>query len=137
MSQPKDNSELFGFFQKMLNPAMTPFSTLFYGLTDAKEIEKKISELEAVKTWLNASVATVDMSIKALEFQRSLVSPREGAESPADVSPPNPAQWAWEMMQKAAQGGVKAAEDAMQAAGKVMNAPPKKQAAKRSRKKLG
>jgi hypothetical protein len=132
MSDSFDPKAMFGYFQQMMNPAATTFNTLFLGLTDPKEIEKKIADLNAVKVWLTASVATVEMSIKALEFQHSLLDP-EAAKRAQDATPHSPAEWAWEMMQKAAAGGVKVAEGAINAAGAAMQAKPKAKRARSSK----
>jgi hypothetical protein len=39
--------------------------------TDVREVEKKISELKAVETWLTMNVGFVQMTVKTLEMQRA------------------------------------------------------------------
>mgnify|MGYP000931706450 CR=1 FL=1 len=110
--------DFIDMFRSMLSPAALPFASAVFP-SDPKEVERKIAELTAVKTWLTASVATVELSIKALELQHSMMMPRAEPEpdSPAKEGSglPNPALWAWEVMQKAA-SGVTAAADKPRAA---------------------
>jgi hypothetical protein len=126
MSIPK---ELLAMFEKMMNPAAYPLQPLMFPVSDPAELEKKINELRTVKTWLEASVITIDLSIQAFEYQKSLLAPLaaggknqspfqtdsssttpvssgtadgrsgEGEKSSTSI---NPAVWAWDMMQKAA-----------------------------------
>jgi hypothetical protein len=114
MSASLDPKAMFAFFQQMMNPAATTLNTLFVGLTDPKEVDKKIADLQAVKLWLTASVATVEMSIQALEFQRSLLGGNKEGEAAPSTSA-TPTEWAMDLMQRAAASGIKATEDAIQA----------------------
>jgi hypothetical protein len=112
-------NDLFTYFQQMgeqmmnpmknagtafgVSPAMQPF--IFP--TSVEEVDKKIAELTTVKAWLETTTSTIGLSIKALEYQRSLLngiapkSEQEREDAQDENSALNPAAWAWDMMQKA------------------------------------
>jgi hypothetical protein len=75
-----------------------------FPVLDAKELERKIGELEVVEHWLKANVNMVALTIKSLQFQRDMIKGGEkamkDAGEPGEV--PNPAMWAWNMMADAA-----------------------------------
>jgi hypothetical protein len=125
---------------------------------DAKELEKKISELEVVEHWLKANLNMLQLSIKSLEYQRQMVKGGErvraamesgeaapatpGAEEPMEEAP-NPAMWAWNMMKQAGSDAAEAMGRAVEAAGTtareaadeaVKKVVPKRKATKRKRK---
>jgi hypothetical protein len=113
MSKPVTPQEMFDLWQKMVNPSAYPLQSLMFPVLDPAEIEKKIQELEAVEHWLKASLGMLQLTIKSLEYQRSLLKSgekiREAMEGEGqEGDAPNPAMWAWNMM---AQAG----KDAMQA----------------------
>ena len=58
-------------WQKMVNPGAFPLQSLMFPVLDAKEIEKKIAELEVVEHWLKANLNLLRLSIQSLEYQRS------------------------------------------------------------------
>ncbi len=84
-------------------------------MLDPKEIERKISELETVLTWLKGTVGMVELSLQTLKYQQpALASFGEASKSvqagATDAAPNlealaksgaaiNPAMWAWNMMQ--------------------------------------
>ena len=120
MSKPVTTQEMFELWQKMVNPSAYPLQSLMFPVLDPKEIEKKITELETVEHWLKANLSMLQLSIRSLEYQRSLVKggdkvraamERGGAQGEA----PNPAMWAWNMM---AQAGKDAMETSVPAARK-------------------
>ena len=65
---PKD---LFEFMQKMWNPMSFPIPGMLAPTVDVAEIEKKISELKSIETWLTMNVGFVQMTIKTLEMQKA------------------------------------------------------------------
>ena len=87
-----------------------------FAMLDPKEIERKISELETVLTWLKGTVGMVELSLQTLKYQQSVLasmgeagrSVRTDATNTAaglDASAKsaaaiNPAMWAWNMMQQ-------------------------------------
>ena len=70
MSQelPKDWLE---FMQKAWNPMSFPLPGMITPTVNVEELEKKITELKAVETWLNMNVGFVQMTIKTLEMQKA------------------------------------------------------------------
>ena len=68
-----DKTNYFDMFAKMANPSGLPFQNLFFSPLDKEAITKKISELETVRTWLQTSLGVLDASVKALEFQLSML----------------------------------------------------------------
>lgn len=125
MSKPVTPQEMFDLWQKMVNPSAYPLQSLMFPVLDPAELEKKIAELETVEHWLKANLNMLQLTIKSLEYQRSLIKGgekmREAMETEgADI--PNPAMWAWNMM---AQAG----KDAMEA-----SKPPAPKRARKPRK---
>ena len=131
MAKPVTPQDMFDLWQKMVNPGAYPLQSLMFPVLDAKELEKKIAELETVEHWLKANLNMLQLSIKSLEYQRQMVkggerirqAMEEGkapeATGPAAGEIPNPAMWAWNMM---AQAGTEAAEAmgrAVEAAGEA------------------
>ena len=131
MSKPVTPQELFDLWQKMVNPGAFPLQSLMFPVLDPKEIEKKISELEVVEHWLKANLNMLQLSIKSLEFQRDMLKGGEKArgamgEAPGAGEMPNPALWAWNMMNEAG----KAASESVQRAAEAAEAPrPRKRKA--------
>jgi hypothetical protein len=118
MPKPVTPQDLFELWQKMVNPGAFPVQSLMFPVLDAKEIEKKIAELETVEHWLRANLNLLQLSIKSLEYQRAMLEGGEKAaaamkgEGAGAPEAANPAMWAWNMM---AQAG-KTMADAAQAA---------------------
>ena len=145
MTKPVMPQDMFELWQKMVNPGGYPLQSLMFPVLDAKEIDRKVAELQTVEQWLRANLNMLQMSIKALEYQRALLkggqkfqetlregrearggeAANPGAEEPPAM-PPNPALWAWDMMAKASQ-------DAMAAAKPPAQPTRKKPAAKRGK----
>jgi hypothetical protein len=65
---PKD---MFEFMQKMWNPMSFPIPGMVTPTVDIDEIEKKISELKTIETWLTMNVGFVQMTIHTLEMQKA------------------------------------------------------------------
>ena len=137
MTKPVTPQEMFDLWQKMVNPGGYPLQSLMFPVLDAKEIEKKIAELQVVEHWLRANLNMLAMSIKSLEYQRALLKGGEkftqqmaGGEQaqPEGAPQPNPAMWAWDMMAKAGQ-------DAMSQVAQAAQAAQPKPAAKKRRAK--
>ena len=128
MTKPVTPQEMFDLWQKMVNPSAYPLQSLMFPVLDPKELEKKIAELQAVEHWLRANLSMLQLSIKSLEYQRSLVKGgekvRAAMEEGGDAGEaPNPAMWAWNMM---AQAGKDAMEASVPAAPKKRTRKPRK-----------
>ena len=117
MTKPVTGQELFDLWQKMVNPGAFPLQSMMFPVLDAKEIEKKIGELETVEHWLKANLNMLQLSIKSLEFQRDMLKGGEKARAAMGERSggggagemPNPALWAWNMMNEAGKAAGQAA----------------------------
>lgn len=113
--------DYFALFQSMLNPTAANAGAAapsMFAMLDPKEIERKISELETVLTWLKGTVGMVELSLQTLKYQQSVLASMgeasKNAQSGANAAVPdldalakgsaaiNPAMWAWNMMQQQA-----------------------------------
>ncbi len=113
-------------WQKMVNPGAYPLQSLMFPVLDAKEIQKKIAELETVEHWLNANVSMLQLTIKSLQYQLAMIKGGEkaqevlaGQDKPAEGEVPNPAAWAWKVMAEASRGGAAAMKAASEHAKKA------------------
>src|ERR1700761_4220094 len=104
MTKPVTPQEMFELWQKIVNPGAYPLQSLMFPVLDPKELQKKIGELQVVEHWLRANVNMVQMTIKSLEFQLSMVKGGEkaaqalGAQGEKPEAAPNPAAWMWNLM---------------------------------------
>ena len=106
-------------WQKMVNPGAYPLQSLMFPVLDARELEKKIAEMEAVEHWLKANLNMLQLTVKSLQYQRAMLKGGEKfreelstggeASGAAAAMPENPAMWAWNVMADAARAGTKAA----------------------------
>ena len=76
---PKDWLE---FMQKMWNPMSFPMPGMTMPTVNVEEVEKKITELKAVETWLTMNVGFVQMTIKTLEMQKAALETLTAAAKP-------------------------------------------------------
>jgi hypothetical protein len=144
MTNATKQQDLFELWQKMVNPGGYPLQSLMFPVLDAKEIDRKVAELQTVEQWLRANLNMLQMSIKTLEYQRALLKGgekfqeklregRDGRDAAAAGSgeqtsaPSNPATWAWDMMAKAGQEAASGPKPAKPA---KSTKPGKKRAAK-------
>ena len=119
----------FEMFRRLWAPLGVPMPGMAMPTLDPAEVEKRISDLKSVETWLGMNVNMVKMAIQGLEVQkmalnamkanagaasdaanafasmtRSAPSPAPGQPEPAapDMNPlTNPMLWPWAMMQGA------------------------------------
>jgi hypothetical protein len=110
MSKPVTPQEMFDMWQKMVNPGAYPLQSFMFPALDPKEIQKKIGELEAVEHWLKANVNVIQLTVKSLQYQLALLKGGEKAQEvfaeghrTQDDEVPNPAAWAWKMMNPSGQ----------------------------------
>ena len=93
--------EMFELFQRMMNPMAFPMQSLLFPNLSVEEVERKISELKSIESWLTANLSLLQLSIKTLEYQRSLLlggdDPKNTGEKPANPFA-NAALWPWNMM---------------------------------------
>ena len=89
MAEQEVPKDWFEFMQKMWNPMSFPLPGMITPTVNVEEIEKKISELQAVENWLTMSTGFVQMTIKTLQMQKSaLESLRAAGEAAAKASQP-------------------------------------------------
>ena len=126
MTKPVTPQDMFDMWQRMVNPGAYPLQSLMFPVLDAKELEKKVAELETVEHWLKANLNLLQLSIKSLEYQRALMKGGEKAAAalrpeppqpapgttPAPDEIPNPAMWAWNLMAQASKSAAQAAQAA-------------------------
>jgi len=136
MTKPVTPQDVFDMWQKMVNPGAYPLQSFMFPVLDAKEIQKKIAELETVEHWLNANVTMPQLTIKSLQYQLAMIKGGEkaqevlaGQDKPAEGEVPNPAAWAWKMMAEASRGGAAAMKAASDHAAKARPAPKRKKKA--------
>ncbi len=100
MANPSIPQEMFEMFQRMMNPMALPMQSLLFPNLSVEEVERKIAELKSVESWLTANLSLLQLSIKTMEYQRSLLSSGEGAKGGPKPENPftNPALWPWNMM---------------------------------------
>jgi hypothetical protein len=117
MTKPVTPQDMFELWQRMVNPGAYPLQSLMFPVLDAKELAKKIGELQVVEHWLKANVNMVQMTVKSLEFQLAMVKGGEkglatyaGGKAgdaatpqgaPAQNAAANPALWMWNLMAEA------------------------------------
>ncbi|HXF80147.1 MAG TPA: PhaM family polyhydroxyalkanoate granule multifunctional regulatory protein [Usitatibacter sp.] len=116
MTKPVTPQEMFDMWQKMVNPGAYPLQSLMFPVLDARELEKKIAEMEAVEHWLKANLTMLQLTVKSLQYQRAmlkggekfreeLAARSEAAAAPgSEGAPENPGMWAWNLMADAAKG---------------------------------
>ncbi len=128
MAKPVTPQDMFDLWQKMVNPGAYPLQSLMFPVLDAKELEKKIAELETVEHWLKANLNMLQLTIKSLEYQRQMIRGGERIRAAMDEGQapgtggedvPNPAMWAWNMMAQAGTDAAEAMGRAVEAAGEA------------------
>ena len=82
---PKDWLE---FMQKAWNPMSFPIPGMITPTVNVAEIEKKISELKSVETWLTMNTGFVQMTIKTLEMQKAALESLLAAGEAVGKPPP-------------------------------------------------
>ena len=98
MTDSSSPQAMFEMFQKMANPFAFPLQNFLMPSLSLEEVERKISELKSVQTWLQTNLGMLEVSIKALEYQKALLSPNSAA--PANAPAPenpflDPKNWPW------------------------------------------
>ena len=135
MTKPVTPQDVFEMWQKMVNPGAYPLQSLMFPVLDAKEIEKKIAELETVEHWLKANVNMLQLTIKSMQYQLAMLKGTEKAQQvlagkdtppPEEGEVPNPAAWAWKMMAEASRSGAAAMKAASEQPAKPASPAPKR-----------
>ncbi len=99
----------FEFMKKLWNPMGLPIPGMVAPTLDLDAVEKKITDLKSVESWLNLNLNMLRLSIQGLEMQKNTLAAMTAMQSgPADAGGqsakipfPDPSAW-WTMMQAAA-----------------------------------
>lgn len=83
MSDDFSSKDLWESLQKMWNPMSFPVPGMFTPTMSVDEVEKKISELRSVENWLKMNLGFLQMSIKALEMQKSALQAIQDSTKPS------------------------------------------------------
>ena len=98
MTDSNSPQAMFELFQKMANPFAFPLQNFLMPSLSLEELERKISELKSVHTWLQTNLGVLEVTIKSLEYHQALLSPSTAAPSQAQA-PENPfldpKNWPW------------------------------------------
>ena len=113
MAEESKPGEIFEMFQKMINPMAFPMQNLMMAGLSQEDIDKKLGELSTVRHWLNTHLGMLELTIKALEYQRALLTPAPaGSEKQSAAGTPgvdnpflNPAFWPWSFMKGQEEAG--------------------------------
>jgi len=76
----------FELLRKMWAPMGLPLGTLA-PLLDPNDIEKRISDLKSVETWLSMNMNVLRMTIQGLEMQKATLAAFQAMQPGADASP--------------------------------------------------
>jgi hypothetical protein len=139
MSKPVTPQDMFDMWQKMVNPGAYPLQSFMFPSLDPADLQKKISDLEAVEHWLKANVSMIQLTVRTLQYQLALLKGGEkaqavmaesmqerkqgraekkaAAEAPEE-EPANPAMWAWNMMANTAKPDAMSASKPSKAKGR-------------------
>jgi len=99
MAGPSTPQEMFELFQRMMNPMAFPMQSLLFPNLSVEEIDRKIGELKSIESWLTANLSMLQLSIKTMEYQRSLLGGGDVKSGDKPENPfANPALWPWNMM---------------------------------------
>ena len=63
----------FALFRQMMQNATPPGAQAFLPPISEEEIERKISELRVVETWLTMNLGMLSMQVKTLEMQKAAI----------------------------------------------------------------
>ncbi len=77
-----DVNDLLDLMQKIWNPMTFPLPGLPLPTGSVQELEKRITELKTVESWLTMNVGLVQMTIKTLEMQKSALQALGGSAQP-------------------------------------------------------
>ena len=106
MTDSSSPQAMIEMFQKMANPFAFPLQNFLMPSLSLEEVERKISELKSVHTWLQTNLGMLEVSIKALEYQKVLLTPNSAAPADAPTAENpflDPKNWPWNFINPEAQ----------------------------------
>jgi len=68
----------FEFLKMLWGPMGLPMPGMVTPTLDVSEIDKRITELKSVETWLNMNLNLLKMTIQGMEMQRATLSAMQG-----------------------------------------------------------
>jgi hypothetical protein len=77
------SKELWDYFQKMWNPASFPLPGMFAPTMSVDEVDRKITELKSVESWLKMNLTFLQMTIRTLEMQKSALQTLHDSTKPS------------------------------------------------------
>ena len=86
MSSPPDP---FEFLKSLWGPMGLPLAGLANATTAMNEVDRRITELKSVETWLNMNLNVLRMTIQGLEMQKAGLAAMQSA---AGAAPTDPSQ---------------------------------------------
>jgi hypothetical protein len=97
MAESDSPQAMFELFQKMANPFAFPLQNFLMPNLSLEEVERKISELKSVHSWLQTNLGVLEVTIKSLEYQHALLSPTKDTAKQAPPENPflDPKNWPW------------------------------------------
>jgi len=72
------SKDMLEFMQKMWNPMGFPLPGMVAPTINVDEIERKLTELRSVESWLKMNLAFLQMTIKTMEMQKSALESLAG-----------------------------------------------------------
>ncbi len=97
------------FMRNIWSSMHVPIPGMITPTLDVNELDKRITDLKTVEGWLRTNLGMLQMSIHALEMQRSTLAAMQAigqanSVTEAQVNPfANPALWPWNFLQQATQ----------------------------------
>jgi hypothetical protein len=85
MTSPTDP---FEFLKNLWGPMGLPLAGLSNATAAMSELDRRISELKSVETWLNMNLSVLRMTIQGLEMQKAGLAAMQGAAPSTNVPPP-------------------------------------------------
>jgi len=111
MTQDTQSPDPFEFLRRMWAPMGLPMPGAMAPLLDPNEIEKRITDLRSVESWLALNLNVLRMTIQGLEAQKATLAAFQamqaplasGAQTAADAAARGPSaadEW-WKLLQQA------------------------------------
>jgi hypothetical protein len=113
MSDQPQYADPFEFLKTMWGPMGQSLPGMVTPTLDVNEVDKRITELKTVETWLSMNLNMVKMTIQGLEVQKATLTAfhsmgaaakqageaaQQAAGSSADAAATAAAQWPWNLM---------------------------------------
>jgi len=94
MSEPKSPPDPFETFRRLWGPLGMPVPGMAMPTLDPEEVEKRITDLRSVETWLSMNLSMVRLSVQGLEVQKAALQAMRGGVDAGKAGAPGAAAWA-------------------------------------------